>query len=264
MNNVLSVPGSWLEKLHIVLVGAGGTGSQLLTQLARIYHVMLALGREQEIMVTVIDDDIVSDTNLFRQAFFPADIGQYKAKVLVQRVNMGFCLNWRAVTERLTEANAHELLRDANLVIGAVDSPAARKAISSMGNLFQSWNRDVMWMDCGNRLDDGQVILGHLSQSNRSATNQIRVPNAGELYPDLIDPTVVEEDIPSCSLEESLAKQSLFVNTGAAVHAGSMLFTLLRNGQIGHHVTYYNVRSNKSGTLAVDPEAWERLGYKPA
>lgn len=264
MNNVLSMPSSWLEKLQVVIVGAGGTGSQVLTHMARIYHVMKALGREQEIMVTVIDDDTVSETNLFRQAFFPADIGHNKAHVLVQRVNLGFCLNWRAENVRLTEENAKTLLGDANLVIGAVDSPTARKVIYSMRDFFEKQRKDVMWMDCGNRLDDGQVIIGHLSQSSHSAKSQIWVPNAGDLYPDLVDPSIVEEDIPSCSLAESLAKQSLFVNTGAAVHACSMLFTLLRYGQLEHHVTYYNVRNNKSGTLPVDPAAWERLGYKHA
>ncbi|WP_298150558.1 PRTRC system ThiF family protein [Flavobacterium sp.] len=261
MNNVLSIPSGWLEKLHVVIVGAGGTGSQVLTHLARIYHVMKALGREQEIMVTVIDDDTVSETNLFRQAFFPSDIGHKKAHVLVQRVNLGFCLNWRAQDVRLTEENANSLLNDANLVIGAVDSPTARKVIYSMREFFKYKRKDVMWMDCGNRLDDGQVILGHLSQSCHSAKSQIWVPNAGDLYPDLIDPSIVEEDTPSCSLEESLAKQSLFVNTGAAVHACSMLFTLLRYGQLGHHVTYYNVRTCKSTTLPIDPKTWERLGY---
>ena len=78
------------------LIGAGGTGSQVLTCLARLDVTLRALGHPG-LSVTLYDPDIVSGTNIGRQLFSDSDIGLNKAKCLITRVNNFFGNDWRAV-----------------------------------------------------------------------------------------------------------------------------------------------------------------------
>src|ERR1700753_2921679 len=82
--------------ITVNLIGAGGTGSQMLTALARINHALLNLNHPG-LMVTVFDDDKVSEANLGRQLFAETEIGFYKSVVLVNRINVFFGTSWKAV-----------------------------------------------------------------------------------------------------------------------------------------------------------------------
>ena len=77
------------------LIGAGGTGSQVLTCLARLDVTLRALGHPG-LSVTLYDPDIVSGTNIGRQLFSDSDIGLNKAKCLITRVNNFFGNDWKA------------------------------------------------------------------------------------------------------------------------------------------------------------------------
>jgi len=69
----------------VTLIGAGGTGSQLLTALARMNHALVALGHAG-LHVSLYDDDVVTEANLGRQLFADAELGQYKAAALINRI----------------------------------------------------------------------------------------------------------------------------------------------------------------------------------
>ena len=72
---------------RIVLVGVGGTGSQLARCLARLlYHRQQK--RQHLPEVVFVDPDVVESHNVGRQMFTPADLGQPKAAVLARRFNM--------------------------------------------------------------------------------------------------------------------------------------------------------------------------------
>src|SRR4051812_583943 len=77
------------------LIGAGGTGSQLLTALARMNHSLIALNHPG-LMVRVFDDDKVEAANLGRQLFTTAELGLYKSVALINRINLFFGTNWKA------------------------------------------------------------------------------------------------------------------------------------------------------------------------
>jgi PRTRC genetic system ThiF family protein len=108
---------------RVVVIGAGGTGSAVLPALARLHHAMMELGHPGGIECTVYDDDVVSQTNVGRQGFYPNDVGSFKASLIVNRLNMLMGTNWRAITERL---NGRTSLFNVDLVIGCVDTRAAR------------------------------------------------------------------------------------------------------------------------------------------
>jgi molybdopterin-synthase adenylyltransferase len=106
----------------VVLVGAGGIGSPALQYLA-------AAGVGS---LTVIDDDTVSLDNLQRQILFgTADVGRPKVEVAgeaARRLNPD--VRFRAARERLTPANAAQLLAGARVVVDGSDNFATRLLVS--------------------------------------------------------------------------------------------------------------------------------------
>ena len=92
------------REVRVAVIGAGGTGSQMLMGLAQLHTAMLALGHPGGLDVTVIDADQVSEANVGRQMFYPSDVGLPKATVLVNRINMAMGTGWKAETRRVTAA----------------------------------------------------------------------------------------------------------------------------------------------------------------
>ena len=104
------------------LIGAGGTGSQVLTCLARLDVTLRALG-PPGLSVTLYDPDIVSGTNIGRQLFSDSDIGLNKAKCLITRVNNFFGNDWKA-EPRPYPSVLKEVKRDeiANITVTCTDN----------------------------------------------------------------------------------------------------------------------------------------------
>lgn len=241
--------------LAVLVVGAGGTGSQVVTALAQMHHALTQLGHPG-LDVTVIDDDTVSEANVGRQWFFASDVGQFKAEVLVSRVNMTIGTRWKAACCKI---GASDRLPHP-LVVGCVDTRMARFNI--MRAIEEGTIGSSYYLDFGNRRYDGQVVLGEVSRARRKTNDPTKLPHVGELFPEVIDPNVVDPDEgPSCSLAEALTKQSLFINRTLVAHGMAMLWELLHTGQLDHMGVFVNLRTGRSTPLPVDPKAWERYDY---
>jgi len=250
-----TLPGAMLERsVKVVVVGAGGTGSQILTGLAQLHHAMVSLGHPGGLEVLVIDDDRVSPSNVGRQMFYPSDVGSYKAEVLVNRINLAMGCNWEASIGKLTPGTNIQ----SDLIVGCVDTRKARNAINAVGQ--RGNNR--YWLDCGNRQQDGQVILGEFRVSKNSSDG-VKLPTVADLFPETCDPTQDSpDDGPSCSLAEALEKQSLFVNRGVSLYALNMLFELFRYGGLNYSGVFVNLKTARSAPLMIDREGWKtRFGY---
>jgi hypothetical protein len=65
---------------------------------------MLVSAHPYGLDVTIMDGDIISATNCVRQPFSQAEIGHFKAVVLVSRMNLFWGLSWKAVPQHLTKA----------------------------------------------------------------------------------------------------------------------------------------------------------------
>src|ERR1700750_523390 len=116
----------------INLIGAGGTGSQLLTALARMNHALTALGHAG-LFVRVFDDDQVDAANLGRQLFTTAELGQYKSVALINRINRFFGTNWKAETIRYDKQSLKDRdLASATITITCVDTVAGRYEIAAI------------------------------------------------------------------------------------------------------------------------------------
>ena len=249
-----TIPGRLLNgPVQVVVVGAGGSGSQILTGLAQLDHAMKSLGHPGGLAVKAVDDDVVSPSNVGRQMFYPSDVGQNKADVLINRINMAMGTNWGSIPMKVTKESSIR----ADLVIGCVDTRKAREAILHAGIKGGA----TYWLDLGNRQHDGQVILGEFP-TREKVKDASRLPTVADLFPETCDPSQEGDDSgPSCSLAEALEKQSLFVNRGVALYALNMLFELFRYGGLSHHGVFVNLKTARTSPLPVDPEAWKRFGY---
>jgi PRTRC genetic system ThiF family protein len=246
--------------VKVILVGAGGTGSHVLRRLAIMHMAMTELGHPGGLDVKVVDPDYVSKTNVGRQSFYPSDIGFPKAEILVHRCNMMLNTFWEA---SIATVDATSYL-DCDILIGCVDKRKSRKAILSAIK-HGLWNRrSSYYLDFGNREHDGQVILGQVfGNKNEESESNVRLPHAADLFPDIVDGSLDDKDeTPSCSLAEALEKQSLFINDTCANAGMNMLWELFRYGQLKHHGQFINIKSGRITSLPIDPETWERMGYK--
>lgn len=246
--------------IKIALVGAGGSGSQILPCLVRMDMVLRARG-QRFLDVTVYDPDIVTTATAGRQLFYPSEVGLHKSVALVDRANKGFGLEWRASTERYVDQAAssemgsfgnHQFVQSYDFVITCVDSTAARRAIydASGGSYATS---PKYWLDLGNDVSSGQVVLGEFDAPFSSHDKNPRLMNVVEMYPDLYAAGFVEDDTPSCSLVESVDKQDLFINDHVARWAAHLLWRFLRDGYTDVQGYMVNLETGRAAPLPIKP-----------
>jgi len=145
--------------IRVLVVGAGGTGSAILMGLPYLDQAMRVWGHSCGLQVSIMDADTVSETNCVRQPFSASDIGQNKATVLVNRINMFWGTKWSAepsfFNERTLRLSYDEV---PDLLIGCVDTRAARKVIDQA--VTRPKYTTTYWLDIGNNAASGQYILG--------------------------------------------------------------------------------------------------------
>lgn len=245
-----------LDPGHAVLVhlaGAGGTGSIVLNELGRMDFALRGLGHPG-LHLIVYDPDDVSEANLGRQLFSPVDLGQNKAKVLVERVNRFFGLSWESRPEAYL-APEHE--DSPKILITAVDSASARLKIKASFEEFRDDHHPCYWLDLGNRQKDGQAILGTLREIEQPETESSipRLATVLEAFPDLAKEDVEQNQGPSCSLGEALSRQDLFVNRAVATFGCTILWKLFREARISVCGAFVNLESFRVNPLTVEQSA---------
>jgi PRTRC genetic system ThiF family protein len=241
--------------IRILVVGAGGNGSAVFLGLPYLHQAMLAWGYGDGLEVTLMDGDTVSETNCVRQPFSLSDVGLNKAAVLVNRVNLFWGLQWKAVPHHFT-CKEHERNSFAcDFVIGCVDSRAARREIHKTVN--DPHCRIGYWFDLGNNAASGQYLLGQpLNGRNRRRATRLRT--ISELYPEIIDVSAGEDPLPSCSAVEALSRQEPYINQVLAASSLAMLARLLHYGRLTHHGAFFNAATGQMSAVPVDPKLWRK------
>ncbi|AST27240.1 MULTISPECIES: PRTRC system ThiF family protein [Ralstonia solanacearum species complex] len=249
-------------QVRVVLVGCGGNGSQMLTGLARLNHAIRALGHPG-LAVEVYDPDTVSEANMGRQLFSPADVGHYKAIVHTQRINHFFGLDWRAQPRKYERGEyAHPAAVPA-LFIACVDSAAARQQLDTA----ISGRMNTYLLDLGNRASDGQVLFGQTPatlQDGAVGNARFNPPGSAPLpypyavLPELIDTIMPEDDAPSCGLAEALARQELFVNQAIVTPALAILWEFFRYGRLTWHGAFVNLKTGSMRPMHVRATATQQ------
>jgi len=111
-----------LTQAHVVVMGCGGIGSPAIQYLA-------AAGIGQ---LTLIDSDLVEESNLQRQTIFsPNQIGRPKAELAADWVRrFDSYLQVRSVIARISADNVDDILEGADLILDGCDNFATRLAVS--------------------------------------------------------------------------------------------------------------------------------------
>jgi PRTRC genetic system ThiF family protein len=243
----------------INLIGAGGTGSQLLTALARMNHALTVLGHAG-LFVRVFDDDLVDNANLGRQLFTTAELGQYKAVALINRINRFFGTNWKAETTRYDKQSLKDSdIASAVITLSCVDTVKARYEIGEiLQHLTKNYggrNRVKYWLDFGNSRSSGQVVLSTLEKITQPASELYHpvesLPLVTEEFKELLNTSAKEDNMPSCSLAEALTKQDLFINSALANCGASLLWQMFREGILFNRGFFLNLADFRTQPLKV-------------
>ena len=238
--------------LHVLVVGAGGNGSKFAVGMKNLHGALRALGHPG-VQLTLADGDLVSQSNLVRQSFYPPDVGLPKATALINRINLSCGLAWEALPHYLDVDDLQG--SQADILVTCVDSHKAR-ALMHQG--LDAHREIVMHLDMGNLRDSGQFVLGcPLGRYNPRKKERLRT--AYELFPELTDTTLPEDDTPSCSTMEALDKQDLFINDTLVTSSLALLWRLLRHGEIDHHGAFVDLKTGSVRPLPIDPALWRRL-----
>ncbi len=240
------------HRVTVDLIGAGGTGSQMLQSLARMDYALYKIGHPG-LFVRVFDADVVTDANIGRQLFSTRDIGLYKAEVLVTRVNRFYGLDWESVSEMYPRKDMDDM---ANITISCVDSVKARieigKHLRKIIHPTHDTRMPYYWMDFGNQKDRGQVVLGTISKHICQPINDDGVVGILPCVDQMFDLSKVndEDSGPSCSLAEALRKQDLFINN-TLCQLGSALMWKMFNGIIDSQGVFLNLATMKSNPITI-------------
>ena len=253
VDNVLLNP---TNPISVNLIGAGGTGSQVLTALARMSHALTELNHAG-LSVRLWDDDVITEANLGRQLFAESELELYKSVALINRTNRFFGTDWKAETQKFEKDYLNNLPENAtaSIYISCVDSVKSRFEIAEILNELKIdkgyyRNQSKYWMDFGNSQFTGQVLLstvGNIRQPNSEKFETVEnLPFVTEEFGELLIQSETEDDTPSCSLAEALEKQDLFINSTLAQMGSSLLWNLFRNGLTQNRGFFLNLKNFQS------------------
>ena len=241
--------------ISINLIGAGGTGSQVLTALARMNHALTELNHAG-LSVRLWDDDVITEANLGRQLFAESELELYKSVALINRTNRFFGTDWKAETIKFEKDYLNKLPGNAtaNIFISCVDSVKSRFEIAEILNELKIdkgyyRNQSKYWIDFGNSQFTGQVLLstiGNIRQPKSEKYETVEnLPFVTEEFGELLKQSE-QDDTPSCSLAEALEKQDLFINSTLAQMGSSLLWNLFRNGLTENRGFFLNLKNFQS------------------
>jgi len=229
--------------ITVLVIGAGGNGSLLLTHLARLHLSLIAL-EHPGLHVTVMDNKVVTEANVGRQAFSIHDIGKNKARVAVSRINMFYGLSWKFIDQSFTKSSTSAY----NIIATCTDQIESRKAVYDLlkkSKKTTTLRKDqyslMYWLDLGNRKNTGQVVLASYDLILKSVIDLFKK--------DYQNPD--SEDEPSCSLVIALQKQDLCINPMMAVFAQKILWDMFTRRTLNHHGFIINLDTLIFNTIPI-------------
>ncbi len=240
--------------MQVVVVGCGGTGGFVAEGLCRLldYNTDLLL----------IDHDRVEPHNLMRQNFFAGDVWKFKSQALAERLSKMY---GRKIGYSIYPYERERLKRGSdNIIIGCVDSAAARRDISKL-----TW--DDWWLDAGNGFHSGQVLIGNMTKMegatllpahstecfDEETMKVYRLPAPSLQCPDLLIPT---EPKPrrDCAQAVEAESQSPVINQAMATLVLDFMFKLLRK-ELTWMGAYLDLEAGTLSTVPAEPITVARM-----
>lgn len=247
--------------IRVHVIGAGGTGSKFMTALMEINHSLLEL-EHPGLDVHLWDNDIITASNIGRQRFAESEKDLYKSQAIINRLNRWAGTNWKAETRKFQREDNGNLPMGAgaSIYISCTDTVTSRieiaEILNSLGKEY-GFHRDKgrYWLDMGNTRFSGQGLLSTIGKIEQPTSKKFKtfekLPSIIEEYGEVMQNSEQNDDKPSCSLAESLARQDLFINSTIAQLGASLLWNLLKNGMTENRGFFLNLQNFKSQPIAV-------------
>ena len=280
------------KEVQFWLVGAGGTGSFMAMNLARLAFELNGRGKASSI--TIVDPDSVETGNIPRSNFCFAEIGQNKAETLAGRVSRAWGIETGFVKEGFTPVLLQNTRDDwsvqsqgsnkLTVLVGCVDNHLARLQMHEAVKFYneQRYSSDgarLWWIDGGNGRDTGQVLIGNrlyektIYESAQKSPILSLLPAPSLQHPELLkresaksieqQNQTTEERI-TCAERIRLGEQSLNVNQRVAVEMSEMLSELLLTQTLKRFATYFDLESGASRSVFNTPETIAKaVNYQP-
>lgn len=282
LNAKLALPVDY-KAVEFWLIGAGGTGSFMAMNLARLAFELKISGKRASIVI--VDPDRVEEGNIPRSNFCFAEIGENKAKTLAHRIAKAWGIEVGFVKEGFTPALLESKSNDwsakysdsnkLKILVGCVDNHQARNEIHDAIKIYneKSYNTSqprLWWIDGGNGRDSGQVLIGNRLNKKEICNSAQKSPILSFLpapslqHPELLQPENqklqiqsrrAESDKITCAERIRLKEQSLNINQRVAVEMSEMLSELLLTHKLKRFATYFDLETGASRPIFNTPEA---------
>src|SRR5690554_6095216 len=246
--------------ISVNVIGAGGTGSKVLTALMEMNHGLIELGHAG-LQVRLWDDDIITGANLGRQRFAECETGLHKSIALINRANRWTGTNWKAETRKFEKDNFDKIPEEAQatIYITCVDNVQARFGVAEILEVLGCRRnyRDTpkYWLDFGNTQQSGQVLLSTIGEIKQPQSEKYETVASlsfvTEEFGELLKQSEQQDDTPSCSLAEALQKQDLFINGSLAQMGCELLWGLFRNGMTENRGFFLNLKNFRTQPVEV-------------
>ncbi|HLM59502.1 MAG TPA: ThiF family adenylyltransferase [Pyrinomonadaceae bacterium] len=265
------------------LIGAGGTGSFMAMNLARLAFELNLGGKSASIRI--VDPDLVETGNIPRSNFCFAEIGMNKAETLANRVSRAWGIEVGFVKEGFQPAllqtkNDEWTIQPASsekltVLVGCVDNHLARLQMHETVKFhneqkYTSSSPRLWWIDGGNGRDTGQVLIGNRLDEKAICESALKSPILSLLpAPSLQHPELLKAENRktterqnqatserfTCAERVRLGEQSLNVNQRVAVEMSEILSELLLTQKLKRFASYFDLESGANRSLYNTPEA---------
>jgi len=242
------------DRPKLVVVGCGGTGSLAAEGLCRLLI-------NSDLTLMLFDVDRVEPHNLLRQNFFAGEVGKFKSQALAERLSRqyGRKIGYSVLPyerdmfdEPMGAGMYHKAM--SLIIIGCVDTAEARRSIAD--GMSANWNN--WWLDAGNGLHSGQVLLGNtgkpaeLRESFNPENHSVaKLPLPSLQLPALLIPPVEVTRPRDCAEAIEDEEQSPTINQAMAMLVVDFLYRLL-TGRLTNMGAYIDL---DAGTLQTVPAA---------
>lgn len=227
-------------KYNVVIVGAGGTGSNLIARFSQFL-----VGTDADYEVIVIDGDSIEDKNLERQNFLPNDVLQNKADVICQAVSETYGLTFSSYSEYINTVNDlselfnamdHSEYRNGErrvvmpVLIGCCDNHRCRQVMEKWFDAATT----AIYIDSANEFSVGEVVVGV------KRDGVVVSPSRKFYFPEIMRSKVKRKSEESCGAINKSKPQHLATNCEAANILLSILCNLISNNSISGGIIYFD------------------------
>ena len=220
------------KKFDIVVVGCGGTGSQLIPFLMQLSNNI----KDKIKSITLIDGDVYEDSNLRNQKITKSDVGFKKAKVLAERYSYIFeeldinyydeyILSWHTLDD-ITGYNV--------ILLGCTDNNPSRRILCEFMNKCD--NKNIIYIDSGNGTDNriGQIVVGYKDYGNKILNH------VGDIFTDIYSEENTIKSEEHCFDVINEKPQNIATNIYAAANVFNVITNILMFGKIENNVLFFN------------------------